>query len=95
MLAWIFKENGKRVFVINQLNQVKYIAHVCCRPNTNLTKLSLFYTPKASYYCDPWINISSLLGDISIEQAKQETQLKTGLIILLQKHYSSVGALIQ
>ena len=47
-----------------------YIAHVCRRPDTNLTKLSVFYTPKASYYRDPWINISSLLGDISIEQAK-------------------------
>ena len=32
---------------------LKYIAHVCRRPNTNLTKLSLFYTPKASYYRDP------------------------------------------
>ena len=53
---------------------LKYIAHVCPRPNTNLTKLSLFYTQKASYYRDPWINISSLLGDISIEQAKRETQ---------------------
>ena len=49
---------------------LKYIAHVCRRPNTNLTKLSLFLTPKASYYRDPWVNISSLLGDISIEQAK-------------------------
>ena len=74
---------------------LKYIAHVCRRPNTNLTKLSLFYTPKASYYRDPWVNISSLLGDISIEQAKRETQSKTGFIGLLQKHYSSVRALTQ
>ena len=43
---------------------LKYIAHVCHRPNTKLTKLSLFYTPKASYYRDPWINIFSILGDI-------------------------------
>ena len=53
---------------------LKYIAHICRRPNTNLTKLGLFYTPKASYYRDPWINISSVLGDISIEQAKREIQ---------------------
>ena len=74
---------------------LKYIAHVCHRPNTNLTKLSLFYTPKASYYRDLWINIYSLFGDISIEQAKRETQSKTGFIRLLQKHYSSVRALTQ
>ena len=67
---------------------LKYIAHFCHR-NKNLTKLSLFYTQKASYYRDPWINSSSLLGDISIEQAKRETQSKTGFIRLLQKHYSS------
>ena len=66
---------------------LKYIAHVCRRPNTNLTKLSLFLIPKASYYRDPWINISKLLGGITIQQAKRETQSKTGFIRLLNKMY--------
>ena len=60
----ITKSRPLREFIDTQY--LKYIVHVCRRPNTNLTKLSLFYTPKASYYRDPWISISSLLGDISI-----------------------------
>ena len=67
----IIKFRPLREFIDTQY--LKYIARVCRRPNKNLTKLSLFYTPKASYYRDLWINISSLLGDITIEQAKRET----------------------
>ena len=62
---------------------LKYTAHVCRRPNTNLTKLSLFMTPKSNYYRDPWILVSKLLGGIAIEQAKRETQSKTGFLRLL------------
>ena len=64
---------------------LKYTAHVCRRSNNNLTKLSLFMTPTVPYYRDPWISISKLLGDISITQAKRETQSKTGFLRLLSK----------
>ena len=67
---------------------LKYVAHACRRPNTNLTKLSLFMTPKCNYYRNPWILISKLLGGISIEQAKRETQSKTGFLRLLQSSYT-------
>ena len=67
---------------------LKYVAHACCRPNTNLTKLSLFMTPKRSYYRNPWIHISKLLGGISIEKAKRETQSKAGVLRLLQSNYT-------
>ena len=67
---------------------LKYVAHACRRPNTNLTKLSLFITPKCNYYRDPWIPISKLLGGISIEQAKRETQSKAGFFRLLQLKYT-------
>ena len=74
--------------VINS-QYLKYIAHVCRRPNTNLTKLSLFIIPKSSYYRNPWIEISNLLGGITIEQAKRETQSKTGFLRLLQTKFTS------
>ena len=73
--------------VINS-QYLKYIAHVCRRPNTNLTKLSLFIIPKSSYYRNPWIKISNLLGGITIEQAKRETQSKTGFLRLLQMKFT-------
>ena len=68
---------------------LKYIAHVCRRPNTNLTKLSLFFIPRVSYYQDPWIKITKLLGDITIGQARRETQSKAGFIRLLKTNYTS------
>ena len=67
---------------------LKYVAHVCRRPNNNLTKLSLFITPKSRYYRDPWIKISKLLGGITIQQAKRETQSKPGFLRLLQLNYT-------
>ena len=76
-----------RDFINNQY--LKYTAHVCRRPNTNLTKLSLFMIPKITYYRDPWVNISKLLGGISINQAKRETQSKCGFFRLLAKNYRS------
>ena len=63
---------------------LKYIAHACRRTNNNLTKLSLFIIPKSRYYRDPWIKVSELLGGISIQQAKRETQSKAGFFRLLQ-----------
>ena len=68
---------------------LKYTAHVCRRPNTNLTKLSLFMVPKVPYYRDPWTNISKLLGGISIQQAKRETQSKPGFFRLLNTKYTA------
>ena len=67
---------------------LKYTAHVCRRPNTNLTKLSLFMIPTTPYYRDPWIQVSKLLGGISINQAKRETQSKTGFLRLLQLKFT-------
>ena len=71
------------------IQYLKYIAHVCRCPNSNLTKLSLFITPKTSNYRDPWIKISKLLGGISTDQAKRETQSKTGFNGLLRKKFTS------
>ena len=67
---------------------LKYIAHVCRRPNTNLTMLSLFIIPKSSYYRNPWIKISKLLGGMSIEQVKREMQSKNGFFRLLQLNFT-------
>ena len=41
---------------------LKYIAHVCRRPNSNLTKKELFIKPTAKYVRDPWIKIEKLLN---------------------------------
>ena len=81
-LLRITKCHSIRDFIHTQY--LKYIAHVCRRPNTNLTKLSLFIIPKSSYYRDPWIKMSKLLGGITIEQVKRETQSKAGFFRLLQ-----------
>ena len=85
-LLRITKCTPLRDFINSQY--LKYIAHACRRPNTNLTKLSLFITPKSKYYRDPWITISKLLGGITIEQAKRETQSKTGFLRLLQTQFT-------
>ena len=65
----IIKSQPLRDFMNTQYLQ--YIAHACRRSNINLTKLSLLFIPSKSHVCDPWINISKLLGGISIEQAKR------------------------
>ena len=85
-LQRIVKSQPLRDFI--DIQYLKYIAHVCRRPNTNLTKLSLFISPKVNYYRDPWINITKLLGDITIDQARRETQSKTGFIRLLKRKYT-------
>ena len=63
---------------------LRYISHVCRRSNNNLTKLSLFFIPSKSHVRDPWLLISNLLGGISIEQAKRETQSRPGFNRLLK-----------
>ena len=45
-------------------------------------------TPKRSYYRNPWIHTSNLLGGISIEQVKSKTQSKAGFLRLLQSSYT-------
>ena len=77
----IIKSQPLRDFMNTQYLQ--YIAHVCRRSNINLTKLSLFFIRK-SQIRDPWINISKLLGGISIEQAKRESQSRPGFNRLLK-----------
>ena len=86
-LIRITKSQPLKDFINTQY--LKYIAHVCRCPNSNLTKLSLFITPKSRYYRDPWIKISKLLGGIPVEQAKRETQSKTGFIGLIRKNLTS------
>ena len=86
-LLRITKSQPLKDFINTQY--LKYIAHVCRCPNSNLTKLSLFITPKCRYYRDPWIKISKLLGGIPVEQAKRETQSKTGFIGLIRKNLTS------
>ena len=85
-LLRITKCHPIRDFINTQ--HLKYIAHVCRRPNTNLTKLSLFIIPKSSYYRNPWIKISKLLGGIAIEQVRREMQSKTGFFRLLQLNFT-------
>ena len=85
-LLSITKSKPIRDFIDTQ--HLKYIAHVCRRPNMNLTKLSLFITPKSRYYYNPWLKISKLLGGVSIEQARRETQSKAGFIRLIQKNFT-------
>ena len=86
-LLRITKSQPLKDFINTQY--LKYIAHVCRCPNSNLTKLSLFMIPKCSYYRDPWIKISKLLGGIPVEQAKRETQSKTGFIGLIRTNLTS------
>ena len=66
---------------------LKYVAHVCRQPNVNLTKIIMFAMPKKKYFRDPWIQITQLLGNISVSQARRETQSREGFINLLTKLY--------
>ena len=61
---------------------LQYIAHVCRRSNINLTKLSPFFIPSKNHVRDPWINISKLLGGISIEEAKRKNSIEAWFIII-------------
>ena len=47
---------------------LSYVAHICRKENDDPTKLALFFIPKAKYFRDPWVKISTLLGGISILQ---------------------------
>ena len=66
---------------------LKYVAHICRSTNTSLVKKSMFFIPKCKYYRDPWIKISNLLGGISINQSKRETQSRAGFTRLLLNKY--------
>ena len=68
---------------------LKYIAHVCRRPNSNLTKQLLFAVPSAKYVRDPWIKISQLLN-VDKYQAKKSTQDRKVFKGLLQRNFGSV-----
>ena len=78
----IVKSKPLRDFMDSQY--LRFIAHVCRRDNTNLSKLSLFFIPSKSHYRDPWLNISKMLGGISLDQAKRETQSRQGFNRLLK-----------
>ena len=58
-------------FVVAQ--SLKYIAHICRRPSTNLTKQALFAVPTRKNYTNIWTTISRDLG-VDISQAKKATQ---------------------
>mgnify|MGYP000594662591 CR=1 FL=1 len=67
---------------------LRYIGHVCRSSNTMLTNKMLFAKSKKPYQRDPWINISKMLK-VSIEQAKRETQVKSGFAALIQKQFGN------
>ena len=69
------------------VSYLNYIAHVCRNSNKNLTKISMFIKPECRYYRDPWIKIAKLLGGLSIDQAKRETQSRAGFHKLLIINY--------
>ena len=81
----IVKTPSLREFI--NIQYLRYIAHTCRRPNTNLVKLSLFFIPKTKYYRDPWLKVCNLLGDISKNQAKRETQNRSGFNELLVHNF--------
>ena len=78
----IIKSKPLRDFI--NLQYLRYIGHVCRGSNNNITKLSLFFIPSKSFFHDPWLIISKLLGGISISQAKRETQSRPGFNRLLK-----------
>ena len=52
---------------------LKFTAHICRRPLSNLTKRALFAVPTKKYYQDPWRKIAKDLG-VYAQQAKSTTQ---------------------
>ena len=82
----ITKNNSLRNMIRSQY--LKYIGHVCCCPNTTLTKKMLFANSRRPYKRGPWINISKL-SNVSIEQTKSFTQDKSGFAALVDRVVAS------
>ena len=66
---------------------LSYFAHICRKENDDPTKRALFFIPKAKYYRDAWVKISSLLGGISKSQCQRETQSRPGFRNLLRINF--------
>ena len=67
---------------------LKYIDHVCCCPNTMLTKKMLFAKSRRPYKRGPWINIAKL-SNVSVKQTKSFTQDKSGFAALVDRVVAS------
>ena len=65
------------------IQYLRYVAHVCRRPNTALIKRLFFAKSQKPYYRNPWIKISQLLN-VSEEQAKRDTQSSVKFSKLLE-----------
>ena len=65
---------------------LKFIAHICRHPSTNITKRALFAIPSRKYYQDPWRKIASDLG-VDISQAKSATQSREKFTSLLYQRF--------
>ena len=70
------------------IRYLKYIAHICRRPNMNLTKQLLFINPTAKYIRDPWKKISQLLN-MDKDQAIRYTRDRKAFAGLLQRNFVS------
>lgn len=81
----ILKTTPLRDFVDEQY--LKYIAHVARMENTAIPKKMFFATPQRSYYRDPWIKISELMG-MSSDQAKRITQSRKEFDGLMRQRFN-------
>ena len=63
---------------------LKFIAHTCRHPSTNITQRALFAIPDRKYHQDPWQKIASDLG-VDISQAKSATQNREKFTSLLHQ----------
>ena len=65
---------------------LKFIAHICRRPSTHITKRALFAIPTKKYYQDPWRKIAKDLG-VDIHQARATTQDREKFTRLLNQRF--------
>ena len=68
---------------------LKYVAHICRRPSSNITKRALFAVPSRKYYRDPWKRIAEDLG-VDISQAKAATQEREKFNRLLYQRFPNL-----
>ena len=93
-MAYIYRNNDLERIVgtpnirdFLNVQYLRYIAHICRRENTNLTKKMMFLIPSAKNIINPWIRVARLLGGISLEQAQKSTQDKARFNELLKRNF--------
>ena len=67
---------------------LKYIGHVCRRPNQNLTKMVLFMNNVKKYKRNPWIKIAKMLN-VSVSQVKSTTQNVGDFCELISRNFNN------